>query len=91
MEIRLSEGAQRPEVVGILNRMHGRVVLLAVRLRATNDPDHVRGRAQLDDVFGSVPRHEGPAMANPVLPSPVVRMPGDAKTLVHASMSSIKW
>ncbi|MNF06420.1 hypothetical protein D3C80_2063620 [compost metagenome] len=40
--------------------------------------------------LGSVPRQSGPVMAKLPRRVPVVRLPGDANTLVHASISGIR-
>ncbi|MNS77247.1 hypothetical protein D3C72_1108250 [compost metagenome] len=40
--------------------------------------------------LGSVPCQSGPTMANAPRLVPVVRLPGDANTLVHASISGIR-
>jgi len=39
---------------------------------------------------GSRPRHPGPTMAKSPAPVPVVRFPGEAKTLVQASSIGIR-
>ena len=74
----------------LLNRMNGSVVLWSIGLHGTDHPHEIGRCLNLLQACWRSPVQPGPVIAKLPALVPVVRLPGEANTFVHASSIGIR-